>query len=165
MVPRPEVEAFYLSMIFQAARMEAGAYHRTAVGYEVESAGDERRRAAADRSVWFQPGQVNRLVEAHFRFDEPSDYERFPRVHVLGGTAQVEPGRAEASLNDPDGCLLHFRLGEPFSSTGASGLPPGRLAACSTTRFARPAPRHWRTSMRISLASRCPTGYATLQAT
>lgn len=103
-------------------------FYRTAFGYEVEPAGDERRCTAAERSVWFWPGQVNRLVEAHFRFDDPSDYERFlRRLRARGATCQREPGRPDVSLTDPDGCLLHFRLGEPFAFEGPARLLPGRL--------------------------------------
>jgi len=104
------------------------AFYGSVFGYEVERAGVERRCTGSQRSLWFRPGQANQLLEVHYRFEDSDAYSRFrSRLGTPFADACFELNNSSVSLNDPDGRLLHFSIGEASALSNATNLPAARL--------------------------------------
>ena len=104
------------------------AFYESVFGYEVERVGGERRCRGSQRSLWFRPGQANQLLEVHYRFEDSHAYSRFRRrLGTQSAAASFEPRKSSVSLNDPDGRLLRFSIGEASALSGATNLPTARL--------------------------------------
>jgi catechol 2,3-dioxygenase len=104
------------------------AFYGSAFGYEVERVGGERRCTGSQRSLWFRPGQANKLLEVHFRFEDPDAYSRFrERIGTQSAATWFEVNNSSVSLKDPEGRVLCFFVGDAPPLSEATTLPTARL--------------------------------------
>lgn len=117
----------------------AADFYRSVFGYTVQVVGDEHHCQGPQRALALRPGPTNQLAEVHFRFTSPQDFARFRQGLSSLPPAQISVSHpAEASLQDPEGRQLRFRLEASPVSFAPDALPEARLQHFAV-RSPRPA--------------------------
>ena len=115
------INAVLQRLVLSSPQPEAVAsFYCRAFDYRLTQEGDECRCEGQHRSLWIRRGAANQLVESHFLFSDPDQFERYVSDLSSRGVPHAYCVRpAVLEIRDPDGRSVVFSTTPDANSSTA----------------------------------------------